>query len=86
MSGNKKPLKRSIIIGCSVFIVLLCLILSVLTYTTYTTSLYHSYEERMTDIIEYVESHIDMDDLSQCVETGIESEKYRELLAFMGGI
>ena len=86
MSSNRKPLKRSIIIGCSVFIALLCLILSVLTYTTYTRSLYHSYEERMTDIIEYVYSHIDVEDLSECVTTGVESEKFTELVSFMDGI
>ena len=86
MSSNRKPLKRSIIIGCSVVIALLCLILSVLTYTTYTRSLYHSYEERMTDIIEYVYSHIDVEDLSECVTTGVESEKFTELVSFMDGI
>ncbi len=86
MLENKKPLRRSIFIGCSVFIVFLCLVLSILTYRTYTSSLYHSYEERMTDIINYVESHIDKDDLSQCVATGVESEKYYELVSFMDGI
>lgn len=40
----------------------------------------------MSDIIEYVESHIDNDDLAQCVATGIESNKYYELVSFMDGI
>ena len=75
MPINRRPLRRSIFIGCSIFIILLCLILSILTYTTYTGSLYKSYEERMTDIINYVETHIDVDDLSECVATGVESEK-----------
>ncbi len=86
MFGNEKPLRRSILIGCSVFILFLCLVLSILTYRTYTRSLYHSYEERMTDIINYVESHIDIEDLSECVSTGVESEKYYELMGFMDGI
>ncbi len=86
MSANQKPLKRSILIGCSVFLVLLCLILSILTYISYTNSLYHAYEERMIDIINYVESHIDVDDLSECISTGVESPKYKELMAFMDGI
>ena len=83
---NKKPLKRSIIIGCSFFFVSLCLILSILTYRTYTASLSQSYEARMTDIVEYVEYHIDVDDLAECVATGNESEKYREMAAFMDDI
>ena len=86
MLENKRPLKRSIFIGCSVFIVFLCLVLSILTYKTYTRSLYRSYEARMTDILEYVESHIDKDDLAQCVATGEESEKFYELMSFMDGI
>ncbi|MBP3199316.1 MAG: GGDEF domain-containing protein [Butyrivibrio sp.] len=86
MPINKRPLKKSIFLGFSVFFVLLCFILSVLTYTTYTRSLYHSYEERMTDILNYVKNHIDIEDLSTCVETGEESEKYIELMNFMDGI
>jgi diguanylate cyclase (GGDEF)-like protein len=40
----------------------------------------------MRDIIEYVERHIDIDDLEECVETEVESEKFVELVAFMDGI
>ncbi len=86
MSEFKRPLKRSMFIGCSVFIVLLCLILSILTYRTYTQSLYNSYNERMTDIINYVYAHIDVEDLSECVKTGNESEKYQTLRIFMDDI
>ena len=86
MSEFKRPLKRSMFIGSSIFIVLLCLILSILTYRTYTQSLYQSYNDRMTDIINYVYAHIDVEDLSTCVKTGNESEKYKELLTFMDGI
>ena len=80
------PLKRSIVIGCAQFIVLLCLILSVLTYNTYTQSLYKSYNARMRDILEYVYSHIDNDDLAECSRTYVESEKFIELGSFMDGI
>ncbi len=86
MIERKRPLKRSIFLCCFAFIVLLCLILSILTYRTYTRSLYHAYENRMTDIIDYVMSHIDIDDLDECVKTEVESEKFVELVAFMDGI
>ena len=82
----RKPLKKSIFIGCSVFIILLCFILSILTFRTYNRSLYNAYQDRMRDIVEYVESHIDIDDLYECVQTGEESEKFTELVAFMDGI
>ncbi|RKM59286.1 sensor domain-containing diguanylate cyclase [Butyrivibrio sp. CB08] len=86
MSVNKRPLKKSIFISSAIFFIFLCLVLSILTYTSYTRSLYHAYELRMTDIIEYVESHMDIEDLSNCVDTGVESEKYAELMDFMDSI
>ena len=86
MSVNKRPLKKSIFISSAIFFIFLSLVLSILTYTSYTRSLYRAYELRMIDILEYVESHIDIDDLSNCVDTGVESEKYAELMDFMDGI
>lgn len=86
MSVNKRPLKRSIFIGCSVFFILLCLILSIFTYRTYTRSLYQSYNERMTDILNYVDAHIDKEDLYECVQTKVESEKFIELGHFMDDV
>lgn len=79
-------MKKSILMGCLAFVTMLCLVLSILTYRTYTQSLYHAYEERMTDIIEYVDSHIDYEDLEECVRRKRESDKYRELRDFCDGI
>ncbi len=86
MPANRKPLKKSIIISSSVFFLFLCLVLSIMTYNSYTKSLYRAYELRMADIIEYVESHIDKEDLSECVETGVISDKYMELMDFMDSV
>ena len=60
--------------------------MSILTYSSYSKSLYKEIDARMLDILEYVESHIDHDDLYECVETGVESEKYKEMGAFMDSI
>ena len=86
MKENKRPIKRSIIIFALVFIALLCFVLSIIMYSTYTTSIYQSYNRRMLDIINYVDSHIDVEDLSECVESGEESEKFTALMAFMDSI
>ncbi len=86
MSINKKPIKRSIFLFTLGFITLLCLVLSILTYTTFTKSLYRAYEKRMLDILEYVNRNMDVEDLSECVSTYSESEKYYDLLAFMDSI
>ena len=86
LGKSKRPLKRSIFLFVLSFITLLCLVLSILTYRAFNYSLYESYNKRMIDVLEYVYSHIDIEDLSECVETGIESEKYTELVSFMDSI
>ncbi len=86
MGFRKKPLKRSIFLFILGFITLLCLVLSVMTYRTFNTSIYKSYDRRMTDILNYVYSNIDVEDLSACVETSVESEKFKEMMTFMDSI
>ncbi len=82
----KRPLKRSIFIFILVFLITLCLAFSIITYNAFAKSLYRSYEKRMVDIINYVYSHIDIEDLSECVETKVESEKFVKLLSCMDSI
>ena len=82
----KKPLGRSIAIGCILFTAILCLALIVLNYYSQRDSLYEHYESEITDLLHYVERHVDGDDLRRCVETLEESEKYRETLRFMDQI
>lgn len=86
MGTYKKPLGRSIAFGCIQFTVILCLTLSVLNYYNLKKALYLRYEYQITDILRYVESHIDHADLRRCTETGVESEEYKELLLFMDDI
>ena len=82
----RKPLKRSIFLFILVFITGLCIIFSIITYRAFTKSIYRAYNKRMVDIINYVTSHIDMDDLSECVDTGVASAKYTNLVSFMDSI
>ena len=81
-----KPLRQSIFIGSMAFILLLCIFLNILTFRSFRKSLYKSYEERITDILVYVHSHIDLDDLSNCVDNLEESPKYNELMHLMDDV
>ena len=83
---NKKPLNRSVTIGSTVFLMLLALILSVATYLSFRQSMYERFEAQMTDTLNYIDSHIDHDDLAQCVRTRQPSEKYKELQLFLDDI
>lgn len=86
MALYKKPLGRSITSGCVMFMTILCLTLSVFNYISERNSLYERYQVYISDILHYVDSVIDDEDLKQCIETGQESEKYKETLKFMDHI
>lgn len=79
MAEKKRPLKWSILLGCVLFITLLCLLLSIATYHEYRNSLYKRYEAYITDVLHYVNANIDVDDLKECLEAGEKSAKYEEL-------
>jgi len=86
LEKHRKPIKRTIIIYSSVFIFLLSICMSVLSYSQYSQSLYKACDERMLDILDYVEAYIDHDDLYECVVTGVESDKFKEMGFFMDSI
>ena len=77
-----RPLRRSITIVCVIFIILLSVVLSVTTYRIYTRTMYERYQKQMASILDYVESHIDKDDMAVCARTYEESEKYRVFQRF----
>lgn len=79
MKTVKNSLKRSILAGTVTFILLLCLVLSVVQFCTYKKMLYSRYEMYIEGVLRYVEQEIDVDDLAECIETGVESEKYKAL-------
>lgn len=86
MRKHKKSLNRSITIGCIIFLVLLSTFMSIGNYMMHKGYVYQDYQNRITSILDYTKSHIDANDLKECIETKVESEKYKETLAFMDGI
>lgn len=86
MRTYKKPLGRSIAAGCILFTAILCLTLSILNYYNQKRSMYSRYRSNITDILKYVDSYIDDDDLIQCIETQQESETYKQTLLIMDDI
>lgn len=86
MAENRKSIKRSVLIGCTIFVVLLCLAFSLLSYGIFSSSLYHRYDAELESIVNYVESNVDADDLQQCVKSGKHSAKYDQLQQFLNGM
>lgn len=83
MFSKQGSLRKTIFKFMVLFVTLLCIFFGCFTFQTFNRSLYASYERQMTDILQYVDSHIDKDDLSHCVDTGAASHEYKKLVSFM---
>lgn len=82
-ASYKRPLGRSISIGCLAFVALLGLVLSIVNYSSYKRGLYRRYEAHIRDILNFTRSQIDVDDLAKCLKSKYKSAKYRQLQEFM---
>ena len=76
-------LRRNLLIGCAVFIVVLCTVYGILSGALYTRSLLKRYNENLRLIMSYVAQKADGDDLRACLAAGQPSEKYAELQSFL---
>ncbi len=83
MNTRKRPLERSITIGCIAFIIILCALLGVTSLFAYKQAFYSDYEGYIREILDYTEAHIDHDDMAECARTRVESNKYIETRNFM---
>ncbi|MBR3019478.1 MAG: GGDEF domain-containing protein [Clostridia bacterium] len=86
MKNSRRPLNRSITIGCVLFIIFLCVLLSMVNLSIYKNYVYDDYREYIWNILDYSLAHIDGDDLKTCIETCEESEQYKQTLLFMDSL
>ena len=86
MKRYRRPLNRSITIGCIIFLILLSICLSVVNLSLHRKFVYTDYQNYIADILNYTLSYIDAEDLKVCIETREESEKYKETLLFMDNL
>ena len=86
MQEKKKPIQRSIIVGCAVFMLLLCLLLTVQSYLQFSVALYRQSQQRLETVIQFVYEHVDRDDLRTCLNTRQMSVKYYELQGLLNSL
>ena len=86
MAAYKRPIHKSLVLGSTVFIAFLCFILSIQAYLTYSQSLYKRYDDKLDNILNYITTQIDLDDLYECVITGEKSEKYTKVQELLNGM
>ena len=86
MREKIKPIQRSLIVGCVLFLLLLCILLTAQSYLQFSVALYGQSQQRLENVIEYVESQLDKDDLRVCINTRTTSEKYDQLQQLLNGM
>lgn len=79
MNEYKSPLNRSLFNGCAAFVIALSVLLSAQTHLELSSLLYEQYDQQLANVVNYLEKNIDAEDLSECIRTGVPSEKYVEL-------
>ena len=77
MSKNRKPLKRSILIGIVVFVVALCVAIGCYQYLQYNQMLHEKYRVHIENVLNYTEACIDVDDMEKCIKSGRESAIFK---------
>ncbi|MBQ7514794.1 MAG: GGDEF domain-containing protein [Schwartzia sp.] len=86
MNEIRRPLKYSIIAGCFLFVLSLCLVLNVSVYMNYRNSLFERHQAYVRDLLHFVASNLDIEDLKKCLATGQKSERFRQTQAFLDNI
>ena len=86
MRKYKKPLNRSVTIGCISFILFLCIVLGFVNYANFYKALYERYNSYLTDVLRQIEHKIDKDDLYICAITNQKSDNYNEVQQLMNDI
>lgn len=86
LSGPKRSIRRTLIIGSILFVIALCILLSLLTNRLFSAALYDRYQDQLENILTYVEHNIDADDLEECLKTGEPSETYQREQEFLNGM
>lgn len=83
MARVKRPLERSLVIGSIICILVMSAALFATSYLAFSRWFYKRYNSELAHIITNVCDHIDVDDLQQCVNTGVPSKKFDELQQFL---
>ncbi|MBQ9347882.1 MAG: SpoIIE family protein phosphatase, partial [Oscillibacter sp.] len=83
MKEYRNPLRRSILLGCGVFVAFLCLTLAVLSFFIYYRGMVDKYQTYIGDALRLTLTEIDGEDLKGCIESGEKSEAFRRTQNFL---
>lgn len=83
---KKKTLRTSLLSTSIVVVVLLSAVLAYAGFRIYSADMIKFYQNYAGDTIDFLARGIDGDDLQDCINTGVKSEKYKELQRLMNDV
>ena len=86
MKDKKKvrnPLTRTIIIGGIIFAVIFGVAVAGLSYTIFERRMMNLYTKHITSIMKLTLANIDTDDLAYCIKTKEQTDRFKELTAYL---
>ena len=78
MYDNKKSLGRSLLLGCVLSVLCICLMMGAVGFMTYYRGMIERYQVYLSDLLHTTALSVDGDDLARCIETGEKSENFEE--------
>ena len=86
MKEYRNPLRKSVLLGCGLFVVLLCLTLAALGFVIYYQGMVEKYQTYIGDALRLTMTEIDGEDLKACIETREKSRAFRNTQAFLNRV
>lgn len=82
----RRPLRRGLILACLLFIGVLSILVGIKTYNRFRAGIIESHKAYITDLLNFTASNIDVEDLKECLASGVKSEKYEQLQVLLDNI
>ena len=78
MHTNNRSLGRSLLLGCVLSVLCICLMMGAVGFMTYYRGMIERYQVYLSDLLHTTALSVDGDDLARCIETGEKSENFEE--------
>lgn len=82
----KRPLTQRIFLTCFLFVLILCVVMGMIGFLVFRNRMLQQFESHLRDIINLTAAQIDVEDLDQCIQTGVPSEEFEELTEFVDSV
>ena len=78
MHTNNRSIGRSLLLGCVLSVLCICLMMGAVGFMTYYRGMIERYQVYLSDLLHTTALSVDGDDLARCIETGEKSDRFEE--------